>query len=105
MGKEKRVLRIIVLSLAGIFLLLLLWGLSPGPEQLARFTAERYAQRYACDYSYHALVMEARSAAGWLGRFRYGIHPGLCCCPGRTTRTVRAPSFGWNSRTEFFQPQ
>ena len=28
MGKEKRVLRVLALSLAGIFLLLLLWGLS-----------------------------------------------------------------------------
>ena len=57
MGKEKRVLRVLALSLTGIFLLLLLWGLSPGPEWLARFAAERYAQRYACDYSCHALVI------------------------------------------------
>ncbi len=31
MGKEKRVLRVLALSLTGIFLLLLLWGLSPRP--------------------------------------------------------------------------
>lgn len=105
MGKEKRVLRVLALSLTGIFLLLLLWGLSPGPEWLARFAAERYAQRYACDYSCHALVIEGEISRRWLGRFRYGIHPGLCCYPGRTTQTVRAPSFGWNSRTEFFPPQ
>ncbi len=37
MGKEKRVLRVLALSLTGIFLLLLLWGLSPGPEWLALF--------------------------------------------------------------------
>lgn len=58
MGKEKRVLRVLALSLAGILLIFLLWGLSPGPKWLARFTAERYAQRYASDYSYHALVLE-----------------------------------------------
>ena len=70
MGKEKRVLRVLVLSLGGIFLLLLLWGLSPGPERLARFTAERYAQRYACDYSYHALVMEGEVSRRVAGPFQ-----------------------------------
>lgn len=69
MGKEKRVLRVLALSLAGIFLLLLLWGLSPGPERLARFTAERYAQRYACDYRYHALVMEGEVSRRVAGAF------------------------------------
>ena len=53
-----------------VFLLLLLWGLSPGPEQLARFTAERYAQRYACDYSYHALVMEGEVSRRVAGAFQ-----------------------------------
>lgn len=67
MGKEKRVLRVLALSLTGIFLLLLLWGLSPGPEWLARFAAERYARRYACDYSCHALVIEGEISrpGGW----------------------------------------
>ena len=53
-----RALRFFALSLAGILLVLLLWGLSPGPEWLACSTAERYAERYAADYRYHALVME-----------------------------------------------
>ena len=70
MGKEKRVLRVLALSLAGIFLLLLLWGLSPGPERLARVTAERYAQRYACDYRYHALVMEGEVSRRVAGAFQ-----------------------------------
>ena len=70
MGKGKRVLRVLALSLAGIFLLLLFWGLSPGPERLARFTAERYAQRYACAYSYHALVMEGEVSRRVAGAFQ-----------------------------------
>lgn len=70
MGKEKRMLRILVLSLAGGGLLLLLWGLSPGPERLSRFTAERYAQKYACDYSYHALVMEGEVSRRVAGAFQ-----------------------------------
>ena len=70
MGKEKRVLRVLALSLTGIFLLLLLWGLSPGPEWLARFAAERYAKRYACDYSCHALVIEGEISRRVAGTFQ-----------------------------------
>ncbi len=58
MTRGNRALRFFALSLAGIFLALLLWGLSPGPEWLAGSTAERYAQRHAADYRCHALVME-----------------------------------------------
>lgn len=58
MTRGNRALRVFALSLAGILLALLLWGLSPGPEWLACSTAERYAERYAADYRYHALVME-----------------------------------------------
>ena len=56
MRNVKKVLRVPVL--AGAVLALLLWSHSPGPEWLAQATAERYAQRYAADYRYHALVME-----------------------------------------------
>ena len=70
MSKEKRVLRIFALSLAGIFLLLLLWGLGSGPERLARFTAERYAQKYPCDDSYHALVLEGEVSRRVAGAFQ-----------------------------------
>ena len=59
MGKEKRVLRVLALSLTGIFLLLLLWGLSPGPEWLARFAAER-----------HALVIEGEISRRVAGTFQ-----------------------------------
>lgn len=58
MENVKRTLRIVIPVLIGMVLALLLWSLSPGPERLAQSTAERYAERYAADYRYYALVME-----------------------------------------------
>lgn len=69
MTRGNRALRFFALSLAGIFLALLLWGFSPGPEWLAGSTAERYARRHAADYCRHALVLEgevSRRVAGSL---------------------------------------
>lgn len=70
MTRGNRALRFFALSLAGILLALLLWGLSPGPEWLACSAAERYAKRYACDYSYHALVIEGEVSRRVVGAFQ-----------------------------------
>lgn len=58
MTRGNRALRFFALSLAGILLTLLLWGLSPGPEWLACSTAERYARQYAPEYSHFTMVLE-----------------------------------------------
>ena len=70
MTRGNRALRFFALTLAGILLTLLLWGLSPGPEWLACSTAERYAERYAADYRYHALVMEGEVSRRVVGSLR-----------------------------------
>ena len=58
MTRGNRALRFFALSLAGILLALLLWGLSPGPEWLACSTAERYARQYAPEYSHFTMVLK-----------------------------------------------
>ncbi len=58
MTGRSRALRVLALSLAGLLLALLLWGLSPGPKWLACSTAERYARQYAPEYSHFTMVLE-----------------------------------------------
>ena len=43
MTRGKRGLKVFLLVLAALLLALLLWMVSPGPERLARATAESYA--------------------------------------------------------------
>ena len=58
MANGRRGLKAFFLVLAVLLLALFLWMVSPGPERLARATAESYAERYAPDYSYHLLMVE-----------------------------------------------
>ena len=69
MTERSRALRVFALSLAGLLLTLLLWGISPGPEWLARSTAERYARQYAPAYSYFAIVLEGEVSRRVVGSF------------------------------------
>ena len=66
---RNRALRFFALSLAGVLLALLLWGLSPGPEWLACSTAERYARQYAPEYSHLAMVLEGEVSRHVVGSF------------------------------------
>lgn len=69
MPRGNRGLRFLALSLAGIVLALLLWGLSPGPERLACSTAERYARQYALEYSHFTKVLEGEVRCRVVGSF------------------------------------
>lgn len=66
---RNRALRFFALSLAGVLLALLLWGLSPGPEWLACSTAERYARQYAPEYGHLAMVLEGEVSRHVVGSF------------------------------------
>lgn len=69
MTGRNRALRFFALSLAGILLALLLWGISPGPEWLARSAAERYARQCAPAYSHLAMVLEGEVSRHVVGSF------------------------------------
>lgn len=69
MTRGNRALRFFSLSLAGIFLALLLWRFSPGPEWLACSTAERYARQYAPEYSHFTMVLEGEVSRQVVGSF------------------------------------
>ena len=69
MTGRNRALRFFALSLAGVLLVLLLWGISPGPERLASSAAERYAQQYAPAYSHLAMVLKGEVQCQVLGSF------------------------------------
>ena len=69
MTRGTRALRFLVLSLAGILLAFLLWGLSPGPEWLACSTAERYARQYAPECSHFTMVLKGEVSRQVVGSF------------------------------------